>query len=141
MDITVRPLESTDAERVAVLIRQLTENIVRPDELVSRIKKFPEKENAYWFVVDHNLTAIAVGGLLVKELMAKGLVGTIQELVVDKAFRGQGVDKKVAEKLLEIAKSKGVSQVNLTAKPGAIELYESLGFVSCGDEAMILRWY
>ncbi|MEY3966979.1 MAG: tRNA ((37)-N6)-threonylcarbamoyltransferase complex transferase subunit TsaD [Actinomycetota bacterium] len=55
----------------------------------------------------------------------------IQTIGVEKAYRGQGLGRKLAESLIAKAKSQGSEQVMLEVRadnPAAIKLYESLGF-------------
>ncbi len=139
--ITIRRLKATDAERVALLVRQLTNNIVKPDELISRIQAMSISSRSHWLVADKDGLAVGCGGLVAYMIGSKGVVGTIEEVVVDAAWRGHGIGKKIMEELLIIGKSMGLSQVKLTAKPEAVKLYQELGFIENGDDSMVLKWY
>lgn len=60
-----------------------------------------------------------------------GYKGWIEDVVVDAEARGKGVGKKLIEKLLEIAKQKGMAEVLLFTEDHrvpAINLYQKLGF-------------
>ena len=60
-----------------------------------------------------------------------GLRARIEDVVVDESARGQGIGTALNEKALEIAKSIGLSSVDLTSNPrreAANRLYQSLGF-------------
>jgi ribosomal protein S18 acetylase RimI-like enzyme len=51
------------------------------------------------------------------------------------AFRGQGIGRRLLERTLEQGRADGLSRVELTVRednPGAIALYEGLGFVAEG---------
>ena len=55
----------------------------------------------------------------------------IEDVVVDKNSRGQGIGKKLIEFAIELAREKGISKIDLTSRPERIaanELYQKLGF-------------
>lgn len=57
--------------------------------------------------------------------------GWIEDLVVDKEFRGKGIATKLINYAIKNAKTKGVSSLNFTSRPEretANRLYEKLGF-------------
>jgi ribosomal protein S18 acetylase RimI-like enzyme len=60
-----------------------------------------------------------------------GKKGWIEDVVVDKNFRSQGIGKKLMEKLLEEGKKKGLTEILLFTEDHripAIKLYSDLGF-------------
>jgi phosphinothricin acetyltransferase len=60
-----------------------------------------------------------------------GHKGWVEDVVVDGKMWGQGIGKKLMEKLLEAAHEKGVSEVLLFSadhRRAAISLYTQLGF-------------
>jgi ribosomal protein S18 acetylase RimI-like enzyme len=62
-----------------------------------------------------------------------GNKGWIEDVVVDAAARGKGAGLKMIEKLIEIAKEKGLSEVLLFTEQhrvAAISLYGKLGFTA-----------
>lgn len=54
---------------------------------------------------------------------------------VRNGFRSQGVGRQLLRKLKEIARDRGVKQLSLSVDPNnfALRLYESEGFVKCGE--------
>jgi ribosomal protein S18 acetylase RimI-like enzyme len=61
-----------------------------------------------------------------------GLHGWIEDVVVDKTFRRQGIGKALTEACLEKAREMGLREVNLTsraARCAANQLYQAMGFV------------
>jgi len=57
--------------------------------------------------------------------------GYLDDLIVDEAYRGMGVAKKLMEHAVHSAKEKGVAYVDLTARPrreAGNGLYEKFGF-------------
>lgn len=60
-----------------------------------------------------------------------GLKGIIENVVVDKEYRGKGFGKQLVNGLIKEAKKKGIKQIDLTSRPereSANKLYKSLGF-------------
>ena len=58
-------------------------------------------------------------------------VGTIETVVVDEAYRGQGIAQSMIERLINIALQSGVKRIRLTSKPereAANHLYQKMGF-------------
>ncbi|MBQ0735929.1 GNAT family N-acetyltransferase [Aquimarina celericrescens] len=60
-----------------------------------------------------------------------GHKGWIEDVVVDFNHRGEGIGKKLIQKLINLAKEKNLSEINLFTedeKKAAISLYSKLGF-------------
>jgi ribosomal protein S18 acetylase RimI-like enzyme len=58
---------------------------------------------------------------------------SIEDVVVDERYRGQGIGARITRLLIEKAKERGVSYVDLTSSPrrvAANALYQRLGFVA-----------
>ena len=70
--------------------------------------------------------------LLLRQYTIEGVrIGHVESVVVDTAYRGQGVAQKMIERILGIALHSGVVRVRLTSKPArevANHLYRKLGF-------------
>lgn len=61
-----------------------------------------------------------------------GTHGWIEDVVVDRAFRHQGIGKALTEACVAKAREMGLREVNLTSNPGreaANQLYQSMGFI------------
>ena len=52
----------------------------------------------------------------------------IQDLIILPKYRGQGIGKKLLEKLLQYCLSKGILWIGLIAEPGQDDFYKSYGF-------------
>ncbi len=60
-----------------------------------------------------------------------GFEAFIEDVVIDEAYRGQGLGKQLMQEVLEEAKKRGVEYVELTSREiriAANKLYQSLGF-------------
>ncbi len=135
--IIIRNLEKEDAGQVALLIGQLTLNIIDPGTLVKRIEQLPKSSNSQFLVAKEHGNVVGVGGLAWYVIPSKGLIGWIEELVVDHEYRGRGIGRTIMEKLLRSAKQKNIKQLKLTSTPMAKGLYDKLGFVKKDQDYLV----
>ncbi|WP_428324529.1 GNAT family N-acetyltransferase [Nitrosopumilus sp.] len=63
-----------------------------------------------------------------------GLVGHIEDVVVDKNFQGQKIGEKIMRYLLEIAKNQGCYKTILDCTDDVKQFYEKLGFKQVANE-------
>ncbi|MDH3501874.1 MAG: GNAT family N-acetyltransferase [Nitrosopumilus sp.] len=57
-----------------------------------------------------------------------GMVGHIEDVVVDKNFQGSGIGEKIVKYLLEYAKNRGCYKTILDCTDDVIPFYEKMGF-------------
>jgi len=127
--ITIRKFNKEDAPRVAELINQLTPNINQPDKLIQRLKGMVEGVNYQYLVVEMEGLVVGFGGLCWYPISSKGILGWIEEVVIDNKVRGHGLSKELMKHLLKLAKDRGCQVIKLTtSNPIARALYESFGF-------------
>lgn len=63
-----------------------------------------------------------------------GIVGHIEDVVVDKNFQGQRIGEKIMRYLLEIAKNRGCYKTILDCTDDVKPFYEKLGFKQIANE-------
>lgn len=150
-EIQIRHLAKGDGVQVANLIKQLTENIVDPGNLSTRIEALTDHVNVqdtgyrYMVATDTKLL-VGFGGLVWYPIPSKGKVGFIEEIVVDEHYRGQGIASAILADLLDLAENIGLKQVKLTVvnstiDPVPVHLYDKLGFVIREEVLMIRKYY
>ncbi len=133
----IRNLQKKDAGQVALLIKQLTKNIVEPQNLIKRIEGLIKQKNSQFLVAKLNGRVVGFGGLVWYKISSKGLIAWVEEVVVDGQYRKQGIGTALMEHLLILAKNKKVKQVKLTSTPTAKSLYEKLGFIRKDQDYLI----
>lgn len=119
-------LNEAAREQVAALFSQLN-----PDRRQLPLHEILEVDNPITMAccrVDQTLVGMA---LMCTYKVISGHKGWIEDVVVDESMRGQGIGKKLMEKLLEVARAKGLTEVLLFSadhRKAAIGLYTHLGF-------------
>ncbi len=128
--MVIRKLEAKDAEQVALLIPQLTKNIIEPENLARRIRDLPSQPHSQFFVVENAGLVVGFGGLAWYVIPSKGLIAWVEEIVVDISCRGRGYSRALMQCIAQEIVRQNIKQVKLTTgTPEAAALYRSLGFV------------
>lgn len=124
--IKFRSLKKEDLADVLKLAKQLTKNLINFD-----IDSVLDDSGCNCLVLEDDTKIIGFGALVVFRAPFKGLVGNIEDIVVDDDYRGQGLGRKLMQELIGLAKSKHLVHLDLTSNPSRVparKLYESLGF-------------
>jgi len=124
--LKIRKFKQNDFESIRNLLSQLTDKKLDLDMDV-----LMAYNNIEYLVLANENNILAFGSVAFYPVPSKGLVATIQDLVVDKSLRGQGWGEKILKNLIEIAKDRNVIYINLTSKKERIvarNLYKKLGF-------------
>lgn len=124
--ITIRDLKIEDKKELEKLFTQLTQKPIKLDSVFLTENRF-----SHCRVVDDNDKIIGFAALIIHPVPTKGLVGRIEDVVIDTDYRGKGLGRKLMEDLIDIAKREKIEILNLTSNPKRIparKLYESLGF-------------
>ncbi len=72
-----------------------------------------------------------------------GVRAVIEDVIVDKSARGQGIGEALVRRGLEIARGKGASGVTLTSNPkreAANRLYQRMGFAKRETNAYLFKF-
>lgn len=70
-------------------------------------------------------------GILYRIIKPRGYYGSIEDMMVDQAYRGQGIGEAIGRKLIETAREQGIKTIELSARPSRVaanSLYKKLGF-------------
>lgn len=131
-----------DVRDIYRLIRQLSPNLRERDLIIKVVVRFKEMTaNEHTLIVvkrdsfKHRI--IGMASLICVQKLT-GFTGQIEDVVVDKRHRRQGIAKQLIVQLIEQAKEWHVKHVDLTSNPARVEanaLYQKLGFVLRGTNA------
>lgn len=139
--LTVRDGRSKDAPSVVMLIAQLGDALVtEAGRSESYVRRALESSGYGLLVAEHGPRIVGVLSYTVRPSLWHGEDSClIEELVVDRAHRGQGVGTALMQALLGRAESQGWSEISVSAlrsNERAIAFYHSLGFT---DHAVLLE--
>jgi ribosomal protein S18 acetylase RimI-like enzyme len=117
-------------EAVLKLLPQLDPDISLPSK--DLFQNMLSSEGISFFIAENE--AGDIGGMLtlVSYLNVTGKKFWIEDVVVDNAFRGQGLGEKLIKAALEHAVQNGAKNLKLTSRPfriAANQLYLKMGFV------------
>ncbi len=131
MDIEIKILKEVDEKAVTKihkLIFQLANEEITPN--LEDFQNFLNLPNTYFFVAIAENEIVGIG-TFVYYVIPTGKKGWIEDIVVDENQRGKGIAEKLIRKMLETAKTIGMTQVNLTSSYSRIpanKLYQKIGF-------------
>ncbi|MCL6265222.1 GNAT family N-acetyltransferase [Flagellimonas myxillae] len=113
--------------QISDLFKQLAPDLKQAN--LDRVLDNSNKATLVYCVANGQILGIAS---LCEYLAISGNKGWIEDVVVDFNSRGQGIGRKLMEKLLDIAKEKELAEILLFSghhRVPAIQMYKSLGFV------------
>lgn len=124
-------IEATDELHKAFqrLVPQLTNNNPPPslNDLIALVQ-----DSASTLIVARNEENKIIGALtLTVYRVPTGIRSIIEDVIVDKSARGQGIGEALMKRAIEIAREKGAANISLTSNPvreAANRLYLKMGF-------------
>ncbi len=124
--LKIRPVKKEDKEILIKLFTQLTGNDTDFD-----LQMIIDDNKCRCIVLEDNNTVIGSATLSIYNSPVKGRVGVVEDVIVDKNYRGQGLGRKLMNELIGIGKKENLAFITLTSNPkreSARKLYQSLGF-------------
>ncbi|MDH4330460.1 MAG: GNAT family N-acetyltransferase [Candidatus Moranbacteria bacterium] len=122
----IRDVQKKDKKALEGLYFQLTGKEIEVDPTVLQ-----EDTSCFCRVMEKDGEVIGTASLIVYRIPVKGLIGRVEDVVIDESARGGGLGRMIMDDLLNLAQEKGLAYLNLTSNPKRIparRLYESLGF-------------
>ena len=111
------------------LLNQLTSiNYISYEQFSDQFNQLNDDYNI--FVIEEDNKIIATGTLLIEHKFIHNCsrIGHIEDIIVDKNYRGKGYGRKIVEKLLDKAEEFNCYKVILDCDINNKEFYEKLGF-------------
>ena len=137
----VRPLLMGDYELgIMNLLGQLTEAPpIKFEDFVKQYIKFGYNTSIYVLEDEEKKRIIGYGAIYIDYKFYRNCknVGHIEDIIIDKEYRGQGLSKLIINKLLESAKEKECYKIILNCKDEYVGYYQKMGFKLDGN-TMIL---
>lgn len=129
--ITILQLKTAGAKELADINRLILQLSVEASIFsLEDLKDILCQPNLIFLVAKDGERIIGMG-LLFLFKKSQGLNATIENVVIDEQYRGQGVGKRLMDGFFQKAREKKVMQIDLTSKPErkvANEMYKNLGF-------------
>ena len=125
------------AEQLAGLFRQLNADIKQID-----LNQVLDPENPICLVYCKEGNKVLGMALMCTYTVISGIKGWVEDVIVDVEHRGQGIGRKLMEKLVAVGKEKGLTEILLFSadkRIEAINLYKSLGFQEKESRIYVLR--
>lgn len=124
------------------LMRQLRSYQKRPDvSSLSGLKQILRNKNSTLVVAKDRGRVVGTAVLSIALRIGRR-VGHVDDVVVDEAYRGQGIGEKIMRKIVAVARAKKVNALKLTSRPSraaAHKLYMKLGFEKKETDVFGLR--
>lgn len=125
-----------DLDRINFLLKQLSSSAPEVDwPTVEGVMKnstiFVLRDTTPEIIKEHPRGLLIGKTTLIHSRKMFAFFGTIEDVVVDEAYRGQGLGKLLTNRAIEKARELGMKHIDLTSKPdrtAANNLYQSLGF-------------
>lgn len=98
---------------------------------IAELRDIVGNKRSIMIVAQDGKRIVGVGSLYSISKIA-GKSGHIEDVVVDSAYRGQGVGEKIVQALIKSARAQKIQSLHLTSRPAraaANKLYQKLGFV------------
>ena len=124
----IRTIETSDYDKGYLeLLGQLTDT---PFLTREEFNKILENINSEIYVIEKDNKIVASGTLLIeKKIIHKGgLVGHMEDIVVDKSNRGDKLGQKIVNFLINKAKEKGCYKIIADCKDELLAFYQKTGY-------------
>ena len=135
--MVIRTLKQEDSPRLLSLFLDLTSNPIN-----FQIEAVLTDPNCHAIVLEDDGELVGFAALIMYQVPTKGRVGKIEDVVVAKAFQGQGLGGTLMDELIEVARKKGLQNITLTSNPKrepARKLYLKKGFQLLETGVFLLR--
>jgi glucosamine-phosphate N-acetyltransferase len=127
-------LEKTKKKYLEKIIDLLSENIsnFKPKKNLNFIwSNFKNQKHVFSFTALYNGKIQGYGSIVFEYKIRGGVVGHIEDIVVDRQFRRKKIGTKIIKRLISLAKKKNCYKLILQTKKQK-EFYKSLGFKKNG---------
>jgi ribosomal protein S18 acetylase RimI-like enzyme len=131
--IEIVSLKQTHLEQVVRLMQQISPYQPAVDTLELIWEQLESQKNVISLVVLNRDKVLGYGALLLERKVRGGVMGHIEDIVIDPSFQGQGLGKSLVLALVEIARSKECYKVGLHCGPHNVAFYEECGLVESGS--------
>ena len=122
------------------LMEQLTEAPpIKFEDFVKQYIKFGYNTSIYVIEDEEKKKIVGYGAIYIDYKFYRNCknVGHIEDIIIDKEYRGQGLSKLIINKLLESAREKDCYKIILNCKDEYVGYYQKMGFKIVGNTMVI----
>ena|SRR3989344_620032 len=140
--VTITKLKGADAKahkEINTLLRQLSAR--NPTCSAQYLKQVLANRNLELWVIRDGKRIVGTGTVLWNSILTERFA-LIEDVVVDREYRGRGLGEKIMRKLIAVARGKKVHTIGLSSRPHRIaanKLYQKLGFIRKDTNVYKLR--
>lgn len=137
--MNIRSARIDDQEALFHLYRVLS---TKYEDDIDSLKKSLVHPATEVFVLEEDSQVIGTATLSHRALPHYGLVGYIDDVVVDPRYQRRGFGTKLTVHCINVAKQKGCKRIELTSRPSKTEanqMYTKLGFEQRETNAYVLK--
>jgi len=127
----IEPAGPEDAEEIYRLTNELEDELLPWDSFKEIYEGILSDRDEYIFVAREDVPVGYVHGRLTGELHHGGMISTVQEMIVGKAFRKKGIGRCLLQAAAGWSRERGAINMELTSnfsRAGAHAFYERIGF-------------
>lgn len=108
----IRELQIGDEKKLVGLFVTLTGKEILIDSASS-----VADHDAVCLVIEEDDALIGFGSLIIHKVPTKGEVARIEDVIIGENHQGKGLGKMLVLRLIEIARERKISKINLTSNP------------------------
>ena len=131
--LIIRNVESGDLETIYHMLQDVSKYYPLDSKHKDIFAQFISEFNGMAVCAEVDRQLVGFGSIFYIMRVRGGRVGIIEDVVVSKEFRDQGIGKLLIETLIGDAKQKSTSKITLEASERAKPFYEAHGFKLSGN--------
>mgnify|MGYP006100575695 CR=1 FL=1 len=121
--MNIRPLEKKDIDQVIKLWANAFSSNYDKEKCLTNVSD----PNSITLIAEKNNTIIGVASLYIIQKLTRKL-GLIEDVAVNKNYRGNGTGKLLVENLVQLSFKNNCDKIMLNASEQNIPFYEKMGF-------------
>ncbi len=136
-NITFRPVQKEDLDKVFLLLQQLTKIDYSSRNLDDCWVSFINNNSSNSLVGIFNKKIVAYGSVIIENKIRGEVAGHIEDIVVDKEVRGKNFGIKLINELVNIAKDNKCYRITLFCDEPLTKFYSKNGFKMFSDKVIM----
>lgn len=131
--MNVRTVNKDDLGEIIEMLQAISNFHPNPCNYSEIWSAFIEQNHVSGFVFSIKEQIIGYGAIVYETKIRGGKMAHIEDIVVNKHYRGKGIGKKIIDYLIDNANQKKCYKISLSCKSNNISFYEKCGFIIDGS--------